>query len=268
MNILDRIIATKRLEVADAKLQRPLNLLEKSEYFRRVPLSLVKAIKKPGSTGIIAEIKRRSPSKGLLNPDVSIERTSTGYVSAGAAALSILTDHEYFGGTNADLQAARGLNACPILRKDFTIDEYQIVEAKSIGADAILLIAAALPPELAAALARFAHSLELEVLLEVHDEQELVACSGVEADLIGVNNRNLKTFEVSVETSRRLAPMIPKRSVKVSESGITEPAIIHDLRKIGYSGFLIGETFMRSPQPEEAARQFTAKLASYGKAEA
>jgi indole-3-glycerol phosphate synthase len=266
MNILDQIIATKKREVATAKAQRPVAVLEQSEYFTRMPFSLAKAIAAQGSTGIIAEIKRRSPSKGLLNPDVSIERTSTGYVSAGAAALSILTDQEYFGGANIDLQTARGLNGCSILRKDFTIDEYQILEAKSIGADVILLIAAALTPAVAESLAKFAHSLQLEVLLEVHNEEELAASADVGADLIGVNNRNLKTFDVNVETSRRLAPLIPPHVVKVSESGITDPAIIHDLRKIGYKGFLIGETFMRSPRPEAAAKEFMSKLADYGTA--
>ncbi len=256
MNILDEIIANKRKEVDERKSLYPVKLLEKSIFFQSPTVSLRKYIQRPDKSGVIAEIKRKSPSKGILNKNVSIERTSIGYMQAGASALSILTDQKFFGGSNEDLVTARKFNFCPILRKDFTIDEYQIIEAKSIGADAILLIAAALEPSVSIDLAKFAHSLGLEVLLEVHDEQELRANEKVDADLIGVNNRSLKTFEVSVEVSKRLAPIIPKERVRVSESGLSDPAVLCELKRHGFQGFLIGETFMKHVRPEEAALEF------------
>lgn len=260
MNILDEIIAHKRKEVDERKSLYPVKLLEKSIYFPSQPVSLRRYIQRPDLSGVIAEIKRKSPSKGVLNKNVSIERTSIGYMQAGASALSILTDNKFFGGSNDDLTTARKFNFCPILRKDFTIDEYQIVEAKSIGADAILLIAAALDVKTAEQLAKFAHSLGLEVLLEVHDEEELKRTTEVEADLIGVNNRSLKTFEVSVDVSKQLVPMIPKDKVKVSESGLSDAKVIKELREYGYEGFLIGETFMKHGRPEEAAMEFIGQL--------
>jgi indole-3-glycerol phosphate synthase len=260
MNILDEIIAHKQKEVEERKSLYPVKLLEKSIYFSSPPVSLRKYIQRPDKSGVIAEIKRKSPSKGILNKNVSIERTSIGYMQAGASALSILTDNKFFGGSNDDLTTARKYNFCPILRKDFMIDEYQVIEAKSIGADAILLIAAALEVKTAERLATFAHSLGLEVLLEVHDEDELKRTSGVDADLVGVNNRSLKTFEVSVDVSKRLAPMIPAGKVKISESGLSDPAVIGELRKSGYEGFLIGETFMKHGRPEDAAMEFIKQL--------
>jgi indole-3-glycerol phosphate synthase len=260
MNILDEIIAHKRGEVAERKSLYPTKLLEKSIYFQSPTVSLRKYIQRPDLSGVIAEIKRKSPSKGILNRNVSIERTSIGYMQAGASALSILTDTKFFGGSNDDLTTARKFNFCPILRKDFTIDEYQIIEAKSIGADAILLIAAALEPKTAEELATFAHSLGLEVLLEVHDEEELKRVSDVDADLVGVNNRSLKTFEVSIDVSKRLAPLIPGEKVKVSESGLSKPEVIAELKDAGYEGFLIGETFMKHGRPEDAATAFINQL--------
>lgn len=260
MNILDEIIEHKKKEVEERKSLYPVKLLEKTIYFNSPTVSLKKYIQRPDKSGVIAEIKRKSPSKGILNRSVSIERTSIGYMQAGASALSILTDNKFFGGSNDDLTTARKFNFCPILRKDFTIDEYQIIEAKSIGADAILLIAAALEPKSAARLATFAHSLGLEVLLEVHDEDELKRSSDVEADLIGVNNRSLKTFEVSIDISKKLASLIPGDKVKVSESGLSDPNVIKDLRKAGYQGFLIGETFMKHGRPEEMAMEFIKQL--------
>lgn len=260
MNILDEIIDHKKKEVEERKSLYPVKLLEKSIYFPSPTVSLRKYIQRPDKSGVIAEIKRKSPSKGILNKNVSIERTSIGYMQAGASALSILTDNKFFGGSNDDLTIARKYNFCPILRKDFTIDEYQVIEAKSIGADAILLIAAALEVKTAERLATFAHSLGLEVLLEVHDENELKQTQSVDADLIGVNNRSLKTFEVSTDVSKRLAPLIPNDKVKVSESGLSDPAVIGELKKFGYEGFLIGETFMKNGRPEEAAMEFINRL--------
>jgi len=256
MNILDEIIAYKKKEVADRKELYPVKLLEQSHYFATQPVSLKKYIQRDDLSGIIAEIKRKSPSKGVINPHVSVERTSIGYMQAGASALSVLTDTNFFGGSNDDLMTARKFNFCPILRKDFTVDEYQIVEAKSIGADAILLIAAALPPARVKELAAFAHSFGLEVLLEVHNEEELNANLDAQADLIGVNNRNLKTFELSVEISKQLAKRIPDTVVKVSESGIESVATILELKTYGYEGFLMGQNFMQHSRPEIAAKEF------------
>jgi indole-3-glycerol phosphate synthase len=256
MNILDTIIEHKRKEVSDRKSLYPVKLLEQSIFFSSPTVSLKKYVQRKDKTGIIAEFKRKSPSKGIINAHASAERTTIGYMQAGASALSVLTDRHFFGGTNEDLVLVRKFNFCPIIRKDFTIDEYQIIEAKSIGADAILLIAAVLTSEESKALAAFAHRLGLEVLLEVHDEDELKKNLEVGADLIGVNNRNLKTFDVSIDVSKRLASLIPAGVVKVSESGITSVDTIVELRQYGYEGFLMGENFMKHSRPEVAAMEF------------
>jgi indole-3-glycerol phosphate synthase len=260
MNILDQIIEYKRKEVSDRKELYPVKLLEQSIFFSSPTVSLKKYVQREDKTGIIAEFKRKSPSKGMINAYAPVERTTIGYMQAGASALSVLTDKNFFGGSNEDLSLVRKYNFCPIIRKDFTVEEYQILEAKSIGADAILLIAAVLDPKESKVLASFAHSLGLEVLLEVHDEKELKDNLEVDADLIGVNNRNLKTFEVSIEISKRLAPMIPNHVVKVSESGISVPETIVELRKYGYEGFLMGENFMKHSQPEVSAMEFMEQL--------
>lgn len=261
MNILYQIIEHKRKEVSDRKSLYPVKLLEQSIFFSSPTVSLKKYVKREDKSGIIAEFKRKSPSKGMINQYAPLERTTIGYMQAGASALSVLTDQTFFGGSNEDLTLVRKYNFCPILRKDFTIDEYQIVEAKSIGADAILLIAAVLDPLQSKKLADFAHSFGLEVLLEVHDENELLQNLKVDADLIGVNNRNLKTFEVGTHVSKKLAPMIPEHIVKVSESGISSPETIVELKQFGYKGFLIGENFMKHSRPELAASEFIQDLA-------
>jgi indole-3-glycerol phosphate synthase len=260
MDILEEILNYKAKEVAERKELYPLRLLEKSIYFDSPCVSMKKYLLRPDKSGVIAEIKRKSPSKGVINPNVSIERTSIGYMQAGASALSILTDQKFFGGSSQDLTEARKFNFCPILRKDFIVDEYQVIESKSIGADVILLIAAALDPKKLKELCSMAHSLGLEVLLEVHNEKEMTDSLSATADLIGVNNRNLKTFELSVDTSRKLAAMIPSSMVKVSESGIDSPETIVDLRKHGFRGFLIGQTFMQHSRPEKAAMDFIKEL--------
>ena len=256
MNILDQIVEHKRREVDDRMKSVPIKRLEQADFFSRSTTSLTASIRDSAKSGIIAEFKRRSPSKGVINGEALPEVVTKAYVEAGASALSVLTDQKFFGGSNGDLVLARQTNKCPILRKDFTIDEYQVVEAKSIGADAILLIAAVLNPADSKRLARLAHSLGLEVLLEVHDEHELRANLSVGADLIGVNNRNLKDFTVSTDISKRLASSIPESIVKVSESGISSPDVIIDLMTYGYEGFLIGENFMRQPDPGRAASEF------------
>lgn len=260
MNILDQIIEYKRGEVKERKGLFPLKMLEQSQFFSLPTFSMKEFVRRKDRSGIIAEFKRRSPSRGVINADASVAQTTRGYVEAGASALSVLTDHQFFGGSNEDLSLARRNNRCPILRKDFTIDEYQIVEAKSIGADAILLIAAVLNPATSKKLASFAHSLGLEVLLEVHDEEELLLNLDAGADLIGVNNRNLKTFVVSTDVSKKLASQIPDDVVKVSESGISSPETIAELRTCGYEGFLIGENFMKNSRPEISASEFIKKL--------
>ena len=260
MDILDKILAHKKKEVDERKGLFPVKLLEKSIYFPGKTVSLKKYLKRPDLSGVIAEIKRKSPSKGMINKHVSVEKTSIGYMQAGASALSVLTDFEFFGGTNEDLKTARKFNFCPILRKEFIIDEYQIIEAKSIGADAILLIAAALPPDRLKQLAAAAQSLGLEVLMEVHNAEELSGNLHDEVDLIGVNNRNLKTFEVSIDTSRNLAAAIPSQYVKVAESGISAPETIVELKQFGFEGFLIGETFMKHSRPELVCRRFIAAV--------
>lgn len=268
MNILDQIIEHKRKEVEEAKSLYPVKLLEQSIFFSSPTVSLKKYVQRKDLTGIIAEFKRKSPSKGMINAFASVERTTIGYMQAGASALSVLTDKNFFGGSSDDLKTVRKFNFCPILRKDFMIDEYQIIDAKSIGADAILLIAAVLDPAKAKSLADFAHSLGLEVLLEVHDKEELRLHEKIGADLIGVNNRNLKTFEVSIETSKQLSALIPSGVVKVSESGITSPQTIIELREHGFEGFLIGENFMKHSRPEEEAMQFMNELRSISKPKA
>ncbi|MCC5938868.1 MAG: indole-3-glycerol phosphate synthase TrpC [Lunatimonas sp.] len=256
MNILDKIVAHKLQEVAENKALVPLKRLEKSPFFDGHTVSMRKYLLNPEKTGIIAEFKRKSPSKGWINATAKVEKTTIGYMQAGASALSVLTDREFFGGSNEDLITARKFNFCPILRKDFMIDEYQFVEAKSIGADCILLIAAILEPKRLEELAKFAKSLGLEVLMEVHDETELERSLNPYLDVVGVNNRNLKTFDVSVETSLTLVDKIPNEFVKISESGISDPGTLVTLQDAGYQGFLIGENFMRNIRPHQAAYNF------------
>jgi indole-3-glycerol phosphate synthase len=254
MNILEEIIQHKHKEVAERKKQNPMRALENTIYFNAAPVSLCKSVTE--GSGIIAEIKRKSPSKGIINPNVSVENISIGYANAGASGLSVLTDTKYFGGTNDDLLIARKLSNIPILRKDFVVDEFQIVEAKSIGANAILLIAASLTHEQIKLFARLAHSLQLEVLLEVHNENELLTNLEADADLIGVNNRDLKTFVTDIEISRQLVELIPGNVVKVSESGIEKPETIIELSQIGYQGFLMGQNFMQTADPGAACFNF------------
>ncbi|MCE5332472.1 MAG: indole-3-glycerol phosphate synthase TrpC, partial [Bacteroidales bacterium] len=210
-------------------------------------------------SGIISEFKRKSPSLGWIYEDADVMKVTSGYSAAGASGISILTDREYFGGTPFDIIASRPLVSCPILRKDFVMDEYQLYEAKAIGADVVLLIAAALTVKQTLDLARKAHELGLEVLLEVHNEEELGHANDF-VDMLGVNNRNLKTFEQSIQVSFDLARSIPDRFVKVSESGISKVETVKELRKVGYKGFLMGENFMKEENPAEALARFISSL--------
>ena len=258
MNILDKIIAYKKIEVAQNKLNAPVNQLEKTEFFARQVISMRKSLLDQNSTGIIAEFKRQSPSKGVINGSADVLIVTEAYAAKGAAALSILTDENFFGGSNADLQKAR-INNVPILRKDFIIDEYQVLEAKAIGADVILLIAACLSPAEVKRLAAFAKTLGLEVLLEIHNEAELGhVCD--DCDVVGVNNRDLKYFTVDINRSLELSEKIPADKVKISESGITDTGTIQRLRFAGFRGFLIGENFMRESDPSVAFASFVKHL--------
>jgi indole-3-glycerol phosphate synthase len=260
MDILRNIIAHKKKETEERKNLYPQRLLEQSVYFNGTPLSLKHYLLCPDKSGIIAEFKRKSPSKGVIHPTAQVERTTIGYLQAGASALSILTDHHFFGGSSRDLEVARAFNFCPILRKDFILEEYQILEAKAMGADAILLIAAALSPKTLKNLAAFARSLELEVLLEVHQPEELHTHLNPKVDIVGVNNRNLKTFTTNIQTSLTMATQIPGEFLKVSESGIHTPDTLLRLRAAGFNGFLIGEQFMKDTYPERAAKAFIEQL--------
>lgn len=255
MDILNKIIADKKREVALKKKVLPASYLEKAALFNRQPISLSGQLKGK-KAGIIAEHKRRSPSRDVINQAHSIQDVVCGYSNAGASGISILTDGKYFGGSLEDLLLARASVDTPLLRKEFIIDEYQLLEAKAYGADVILLIAAVLDTPGIRALSEFAKSLGLEVLLEVHNEGELQKSLMPSLDMLGVNNRNLKTFEVSLDTSKRLAPLIPDDFVKVSESGIGTPAAVNELCSFGFRGFLIGELFMKSEDPASSASNF------------
>ena len=254
MNILDKIIAQKKIEVEEKKKLIPVSELETFPFFKSECNSLVTRLLDPESTGIIAEFKRKSPSKGIINADVQIAHVVTAY-DQYAAGISILTDEVFFGGSIDDLLYTKELVNVPILRKDFIIDEYQIIEAKAIGASVILLIAACLSPARVQALALFAKQTGLEVLLEIHDEEELQhICE--EIDIVGVNNRDLKTFTVDINRSIELAEKIPHGKIKISESGITNADTIIRLKQYGFSGFLIGENFMKQPDPSIAFADF------------
>ncbi|MBN2615565.1 MAG: indole-3-glycerol phosphate synthase TrpC [Bacteroidales bacterium] len=255
MGILEEIIAYKRKETEDRKKLYPSELLKKSVYHASPCVSLKQYILRPDKLGVIAEFKRKSPSKGMINQYAEVEKISIGYMQAGASALSVLTDEHFFGGNNVDLKTARKFNYCPVLRKDFIIDEYQIEEAKSIGADAILLIAAILTKEEIGRFTQKAHDLGMEVLLEFYKEEELEKYDP-EVDLVGINNRNLQDFSVQFDRAINLANQLPEGTVKIAESGIQKPEDILVLKEAGFDGFLIGTLFMQEVAPEQACRKF------------
>lgn len=258
MNILDTIIEHKRKEVAERKATIGYKDLETRAAFQLPVRSLAQSLQDADSTGIIAEFKRKSPSKGFINKDADVAEITGAYTNFGAAALSVLTDEQFFGGSSADLTKARK-NAIPILRKDFIVDEYQILEAKSIGADIILLIAACLSPDEVDQLARFANSLGLETILELHAEEELSHISDA-TNIVGINNRDLKTFSVDIERSLRMAEAIPNSKIKIAESGIDKIEDILLFKQNGFKGFLIGEYFMKQQNPPQAFEQFVKEL--------
>ncbi|MFA5849583.1 MAG: indole-3-glycerol phosphate synthase TrpC [Bacteroidales bacterium] len=251
MNILDKILKNKREEVARLVRQNDCSL---GPYTERGVISFKNALQN-SSTGIIAEFKRKSPSKGWISPYADCQAIIGSYEKSGATALSVLTDSLFFGGDCQDLISVRPLVNLPLLRKDFLIDPIQVYQSKAIGADVILLIAAALSKEQVRSMAGLAHQLGLEVLLEIHSNDELDhLCT--EIDVVGVNNRNLITFDTSVDISFELAEKISENFLKISESGLSEPKIVKSLRKAGFQGFLMGEHFMKEESPGEALNQF------------
>jgi indole-3-glycerol phosphate synthase len=262
MNILDKIIEQKKEEVKKQKSKVKIDDLQQSAFYNRNTFSLKQFLLDENKTGIIAEFKRKSPSKGIINDTADVVDVTTAYTNNGASCLSVLTDELFFGGTAEDLQKAR-VNNIPILRKDFIIDEYQITEARAMGADVILLIAACLTPERVKELAQFAKSLQLEVLLEIHNEDELQhICDATE--IVGINNRDLKTFTVDINRSIELGKKIPADKIKIAESGINNIDTICTFKQAGFKGFLIGENFMKAPDPTiafaEFVKQFKARV--------
>ena len=257
MSILKEIILNKRKEIDYLKKNNPISEIEKSLFFDREIISLKRSLVE--KSGIISEFKRKSPSKPNINLDAEVQTITRGYEISNSSGLSILTDSKYFGGSNDDITLVRNEINIPILRKDFILDKYQIVESKSLGADIILLIAACLSKEEVKKLSRFAKSFNLQVILEIHSEDEIShLCDSI--DVVGVNNRNLKKFETDINNSIKLAGIIPPSFLKISESGISTSEEISQLKEYGYDGFLIGENFMKNNDPVSACNDFIKKL--------
>ena len=259
MTILDRINDHKRLEVARRRESTPIDLLKDSFGYRMERRSLVESIKANEHYGIIAEFKRKSPSQSDINLEADPEIVTKGYQKAGAAGISCLTDVHFFGARSNDIDRVRRAVELPVIRKDFIVDRYQLHEARAMGADAVLLIAASLSTGEINELAAEANELKLEVLCEVHNEEEVAKLSP-NVDIVGVNNRNLKDFSVSISNSLRLGEMLPPGMLKISESGIEDPETIAKLRREGFRGFLIGTYFMREENPGQACADFIARV--------
>ncbi len=259
MTILDKIIEYKKREVEEAKKRVSVKELMYYRHFDKMMPSLKDYLLNPDKSGIIAEHKRRSPSKGIINDKVNVIDVVKGYENAGVSAVSVLTDSEFFGGSKEDLTTARDTISIPILRKDFIIDPYQIYEAKAIGASAILLIASVLTPDETKELGSLASYLGMEILMEFHDEKELNRMNSY-VDVAGINNRNLNTFEVDLNKSVELADKLPTYIPKVAESGISSVEDLKFLRSKGFSGFLIGESFMKNEDPGKACENFSLNL--------
>ncbi len=261
MNILDKIITKKKIEVEKNKTIKPISDLEAGPFFKNETLSFKEFLLRDDKTGIIAEFKRQSPSKGVINNKSGVAEVTSAYATYGASAISVLTDEEFFGGSINDLLEAT-INEVPLLRKDFIIDEYQLVESKAYGAEIILLIAACLTKEEVKTFASFAKNIGLNVLLEIHNEQELEhICDDV--DVVGINNRDLKTFTVDINRSIKLGKLIPSDRAKISESGIDNVSTINLLKQHGFNGFLVGEKFMKEENPGEAFRNFVEKVSGH-----
>jgi len=262
MNVLDKIVRTKKEEVAQQKSVIGIDDLIKSSDFDRTCFSTVANLENASPYGIISEFKRQSPSKGVINDKVDVAKVAKGYCEAGASAISILTDQNYFGGSIEDLQRARKQVSCPVLRKDFIIDEYQIYRTKAIGADLMLLIAAILTREEIVRFTDLAHELGLEVLLEIHNEEEFREGYYDAVDVLGVNNRDLKQFKTTIQNSIDLAKILPSEQLKISESGISSTKEMDILAAEGFKGFLIGEQFMKHADPAGELKKFmTTQLA-------
>jgi indole-3-glycerol phosphate synthase len=259
MTILDQIIVQKYREVKERKALYPSCVLEKSPYFMRNTISLKQSLQRRDKFGIIAEFKRRSPSKGILNVSASPEKVCREYFNSGCSAISVLTDSDFFGGSSTDIIKVRKNVNCPVLQKDFIVDEYQIIEAKSFGADAILLIAEVHPAEKIERFYRFARSLDLEVLVEVHNETNFSKIPS-DAQIVGINSRDLESFKVDLDHLNKMINLLPKNVIKVAESGIQNEADYLKLKSEGFDAFLIGELFMRAISPGKACTIFIKEL--------
>lgn len=257
--ILDKIMAHKSREVAERQALYPIKLLEQSIYFETSTVSLKSFLRRPSASGIIAEFKRQSPSAGKIQPYAEAGSVSLGYMQAGASALSVLTDSDFFGGSHQDLHEVRQRNYAPILNKDFILSEYQLIEAKSAGADVALLIAACLEKKELRHLTQFAQHLDLQVLVEIHEDSHLDKLPP-EVDYVGINNRNLHTFEVDLGNSLRLVEQLPAALPKIAESGLSKAPQIAQLRQAGFEGFLIGGYFMKQSHPAQACAQLVQEL--------
>jgi indole-3-glycerol phosphate synthase len=264
MNILDQIAAVKHSEVKKAWIDKPVRSLEKSPFFLRKTISLKKSVQGAGSSGIIAEFKRKSPSKGIFNENAKVESVCSQYEKAGVSAISILTDKSFFGGSVTDISGTRKKLSCPVLRKDFIIDEYQLIEAKAIGADAVLLIAELHDYKKLTALHQFAGSLGLEVLVEIHDENSISKIP-YDTQIIGINSRDLTSFSVNIGHTQKMIERLPAIGVKVAESGIKSFSDYTMLREAGFNAFLIGEYFLKQEDPGMACKGFIEKIHYYNK---
>ncbi len=260
-DILQKIVNAKREEVNEAKKEVKITDFESMPFFGRIGKSLKSTLLHADEPMVIAEFKRRSPSAGDINKHAKVQQIVRGYEKAGAAAISVLTNEEFFGGSYEDLKQARQITEMPILRKDFIVDELQVYATKSLGADIILLIAEALTKEEIAQFAETAKNINLEVLLEIHSEEQLDKLNDY-VDFVGVNNRNLKNFDVSIQNSLELADKIPDQFIKISESGLSQPDDVKTLYRTGYQGFLIGGYFMEATDPVARATDFIKAIQS------
>lgn len=263
-NILDRIVVDIKEKVAVSRKKVSEEQLKENQHFNRTVYSFAEALKKPGASGVISEFKRRSPSKGIINGEADVREVVSGYQAAGASAVSVLTNETFFGGCNEYLLSAREELTIPILRKEFIVDPYQILEAKSIGADFILLIAEILTKSEVQEFTEFAHSLGMEVLMELHGDDQ-VGKIIPELDAVGINNRNLKNFEVDIDRSIAMAKSLPADTIKVAESGLSDPQVALRMREEGFTGFLVGEQFMSKEDPAAACREFCQVLTGEAK---
>ncbi|GAB4176545.1 MAG: indole-3-glycerol phosphate synthase TrpC [Calditrichia bacterium] len=261
--ILNKILKHKRDEIEHNKKIYPTAYLKTLPYYDSNCISLKKYIKRKDKYGIIAEFKRKSPSRGWINPHLKARDISLGYMQAGASAVSVLTDKHYFAGENFDLMEARKVNFSPILRKDFIIDEYQVHESKAIGADAILLIASALEKSQISDLTELAHELGMEVLFEIHNPKEFEEKYTNTIDMVGINARDLHTFHVSVQEAIRVKSFIPEGLPTIAESGIQSPEDYSAVKKAGFDGVLIGGYFMQQPSPVKACYNFVKQIQGY-----